>query len=158
MEDHLKTFLTGVVCLVAVGNRRRGDDAVGPLLMDRLVGKVDAVCIDAGVAPENYLESIVRSAPQSVLFVDAADFHGKPGETRLLRPGELAGGGLSTHAVSLGVVCEYLEGRGLSRVAVLAVQPVSTGLGTPVSLEVQRAVSRLARMLSRVRPVDRGKP
>ena len=48
------------------------------------------------MAPENYLEKIVKTQPETVLFIDAINFNGDPGEVRIFNPEEIAAGGLST--------------------------------------------------------------
>lgn len=133
----------GNLCLVGVGNRLRGDDAAGPLLVDGLDGNIRAACIDAGVAPENYLEKIVACDPETVLFIDALDFGGAAGETRVFRPDELAVRGISSHAPSLGLACEYLKLRCGARILVLGIQPESVRLGEEPGPAILEAVKRL---------------
>lgn len=98
-------------CVLGIGNRLHGDDAAGPLLCDRLVGRFGGVAIDAGVAPENHLERVVACATGLVIVVDAADFGGAPGDVRLLPPDALIAAGVSTHACSPKMLGEYLTAR-----------------------------------------------
>ena len=114
------------ILILGVGNITRGDDGVGSLLVQNIAGRVEACCIDAGIAPENFLEKIVRKDPDTVLIVDAADFGGNPGEIRILEPDQLASGGLSTHALSLQMVCTYLKLRLPVEIHLLAIQPGQT--------------------------------
>ena len=121
--------------ILGVGNTARGDDGKGSLLVRKLTGRIEACCIDTGIAPENFLEKIVRKKPDTILIVDAADFGGSPGEIRLLESGQLASGGLSTHALSLQMACDYLQFRIPVGVHLLAIQPAQTnseGLSSPV--------------------------
>ena len=57
--------------IVGIGHPLRGDDALGPSLVKRLDGHLDALCIDAGSAPENYLGKIIKASPDVILFIDA---------------------------------------------------------------------------------------
>ena len=114
------------ILILGVGNITRGDDGVGSLLVQNIAGRVEACCIDAGIAPENFLEKIVRKDPDTVLIVDAADFGGDPGQIRVLAPSQLASGGLSTHALSLQMACTYLNLRIPAEVYLLVIQPGQT--------------------------------
>jgi len=63
------------VIIVCVGNILKGDDAVGPLVCEQLHRlKISAHLIDAGTVPENYIQPIIKKAPQNLLLVDAIDF------------------------------------------------------------------------------------
>jgi hydrogenase 3 maturation protease len=146
----LAEALRGRVCVLGLGNRDRGDDAAGPLLVDRLRGRVPAPCLDAGVAPENCLEQVVRERPDVVLLVDAADFGGMPGEVRLADPAEHRPGTLSTHAPSLDLVARYLRVRAGCVVRVLAIQAAVTRPGRPLSEAVRATLEGLADRLAAV--------
>jgi len=154
VNEELASILKRTVCLVGVGNRMKGDDAFGPLLIDRLAGSIRFTCIDAGVAPENYLERIIRVGAGTVLFADAADFGGRPGELRIIEPRRLSGNALSTHALSLGLAAEYLSKRGAGRILLLAVQPAAAGLGDPVSTPVAATLESLAKWFVAMYGVD----
>ena len=150
--DSLAGILTGKVCIAGVGNRLKADDAAGPLLIDLLAGKTCATCIDTGVAPENFVEKIARLKPDTLLLVDALDFGAGPGECRLFSPGEIAGGSLSTHALSIGMVCSYLENRSSARIYILGVQPGGLLPGDPPSEAVSSCVRKLGCMITDLLP------
>ena len=61
------------IVFVGVGNRLRGDDGIGPVLIDMLRGRV-AHAIDAGIRPENYTSAIKRLKPAVIVFIDAVKF------------------------------------------------------------------------------------
>ena len=69
---------------MGVGNRQRGDDGAGPRLIDARNPAARGVWLDAGAAPENYLETIAGTNPDTILFVDAVAFGGISGECRLI--------------------------------------------------------------------------
>src|SRR5574342_1091615 len=70
MFAELRARLEGKrVLILGVGNRLRGDDAVGPLLVEHLQGKVDIPLIDAGEVPENYLGPIEESGADMNIIV-----------------------------------------------------------------------------------------
>lgn len=81
------------VLIIGVGNRMRGDDAVGPLAIDRLKESKDLpeswLLIDAGEVPENALGLVGKEKPARVLLIDACDWGAEPGETRFFTADEL---------------------------------------------------------------------
>jgi len=145
--NELRNALSGRVVMLGVGNRTRGDDGVGPMLMDRLAGRVAVPCLDAGVAPENYLEKIVQASPDSLLIVDATDFGGAGGEVRLFSSEAIADGGFSSHALSLKMTCDYLNARHPMQIFLLAVQPNACEMGRELSKPVTETLDRLTNTL-----------
>ena len=123
MDNALRNTLQGKVVILGVGNIDKGDDGAGSTLVREIDGRVSATCIDAGVAPENFLEKIVAEQPDTVLIVDATDFGGNPGDVRIFDPSQVRAGGLSTHALSLDMVDQYLKGRIDTKIHLLAIQP-----------------------------------
>lgn len=126
----------------------KGDDGAGPELVRLLDGRTGAACIDAGVAPENHLERIVALRPDVVLLVDVMDFGARPGSTILVAGSEGGGGGLSSHAVPLSTLSEYIEARLGRPPLILGIQPASFAQGASLSATVSRTVRRLAEMLA----------
>ncbi len=154
--DRLAELLPGRLCVVGIGNRLAGDDGAGSALAHRLAeqlaqrsgGPLAGRIIDAGIAPENHLEPIVRDEPDSVLLVDAVDFGGRPGSIRLLDAHALSAGGLSTHASSLSLIRGYLGARSSARVVLLGIQPGQLRLGAALSEEVATSVEAVADRLA----------
>ena len=143
-ETPLVEALRGRVCLLGLGNRDLGDDGAGPVLVDRLQGRTRALCLDGGVTPENVLERVARERPSVVLFADAADFGGAPGEVRLLPPQAHRNATLSTHAPSLELAADYLRARTGAVVRVLAIQAAATRPGRALSAPVDASLDILA--------------
>ncbi len=144
----LREWLTGRVCIVGVGNRQRGDDGTGPRLIDAKPSGAPGVWLDTGVTPENFLEPLVRTNPNTILIVDAVAFDGLPGECRLLDATELHSTAVSTHAGSLHILSEYLSARTGACIRVLAIQPQRTGASEELSQPVEKSVVELAALLS----------
>ncbi len=144
----LSRFLTGRVCLLGIGNRMWRDDGVGSLTVEALQDHLDLDTVDGGMVPENYLETVVGYEPDTILIIDAVDFDGRPGELRLLEPGQLAGSGLSTHAGSPATLAQYLELRCGARVGLLAIQPGDTNQGSRLSPEVAATMRDLVENLA----------
>ena len=144
LADDLKQNLKGKVCVIGIGNRLKGDDAAGPELIDRIAGHGCFHCLDAGVAPENHLEKIVQIKPDTILLVDAMDFGAEEGSCRLFGADQIAGGGLSSHALSLRMTCDYLQQRISARIFVLGIQPAQVNVNGPLSAAVRAAVEKSA--------------
>ena len=151
LRRKLGEVLTGNVLFLGVGNTDRGDDGAGPLLVRRIKDTVNARCVDGGVSPENYLEKIAAGRPDTVVIVDAVDFGGTPGETRVIAPEVLGSGGISTHALSLRMTCEYLLARSPVSIHLLAVQP-GTIEGEVLSEPVEQSLGTLEKILLEMLP------
>lgn len=151
----LRGMLKGKVVIVGVGNRLRGDDGLGPALVDRLKPKlaghkrrsatsgVSLTCIDAGSAPENHFGSILKEDPDTVLFVDAVHLGRRPGECEIFDPGEVVPGGFSTHDPSPGVFFDLFRESLRGELHFLGVQPGRIALGGSLSRAVRRTLGRL---------------
>ena len=123
MEIKFKDILKGRTVIVGVGNILRGDDAFGPLLIGKLTGKVKAVCLDAGSAPENYIGRIARENPNTVLLVDAVHLGLSAGEYKILSSADIEKIGLTTHDISLAMLIDYLKEKTGADIYILGVQP-----------------------------------
>jgi hydrogenase 3 maturation protease len=156
LRHRLAELLRTNTLVLGVGNSLRGDDGVGPEAVRRLAGRIGAPCIDAGPAPENYLEKVARAGPDTVVIVDAADFGGRPGEVALYGADRIAAGGLSTHASSLRLVADYLAHRCGARVYLLAVQPERAD-GVGLSDAAGAALDRLVGLFLALSPGPGGR-
>lgn len=136
--------------IVGVGNELRGDDAAGSLLARKLAAAIDnglhaptIAIIDCGDVPENYLGPILNTAPSQVVFCDAVDFDGAPGEIRLLEMDQLAGQAISTHNSSLSVFASVLAAEGVADQLLIGIQPKYTSFGSRCSEEVLEALNQI---------------
>ena len=150
MMSTLRDLLKGKVCILGVGNRHRGDDGAGPRLIDARHPDAPGDWLDAGVAPENFLEPIVRTNPDTVLIVDAVAFGGAPGECRLIDATAIDTVVVSTHAGSLSMLSDYLTARTNARIQVIAIQPERIDARESLSAPVETSVLELAALLSNV--------
>ncbi len=134
------------IVFVGVGNRLRGDDAIGPAIVDALKGRVPHA-IDAGIAPENYTGMIKRLRPLAIIFIDALDFGGVPGSVALIESWEIQRYGASTHGLSLEVAMDYLREETGADVFLIGVQPERIGEGEGLSPSIVKHIKKLAAML-----------
>ena len=142
--------------ILGVGNRLRGDDAVGCLICDELQGACksaivnrqstippDLFVLDCGSAPENYIRPIADRSPERILIIDCCNYGAKPGEFRLFSREEverLSYGLLSTHTLPLTLTIEMLSLETRAAIELLGIQPEQIEFGQDLSEPVRRAL------------------
>lgn len=135
-----KTNLTTIIC---VGNFLRSDDGVGPHIAARLKPATNLQIIDAGYNPENCIDEAVKLKPDRIIIIDAADFGGCPGEVRIIREDHIPVVALSTHNISLKVICRILKEDTGAEIKFIGIQPKSVGLKEGLSPEVKIAADEI---------------
>ena len=130
-----------------LGSRYRGDDAVGPLVADRLRAAGAAV-LDCDDEPTRLLDA--WAGLDLVVIVDAVSSGAPVGTVHRVDPGvgPLPGdlGLASTHAFSVADALELGRaiGRAPRRVVVIGVEGAAFGMGDPVTPEVAAALDGVA--------------
>lgn len=147
LQDDLKDRLQGTVLLVGVGNELRGDDGFGPRMIQLLAGKVKAPLLDVGEMPENHMSRILRQQAQSILVLDAANFHEAAGTATILEVEDMAGSSVSTHGMPLELFFNWVRNESQADVFALCVQPGNLSLGSGVSPEVERTTLVLSEII-----------
>ena len=151
--DQLNKFRDSATLIIGIGNLLKGDDGTGPLVCEQLGRvKVSAELIDTGTVPENYIQTIIKKAPQNLLVIDAIDFGAPPGTIRIFKPPQLNSHAISTHTLSprlfVDMVCQSMK----LDVYFIGIQPAQTQLGQSVSGQVSQAIERLCRVLAELFP------
>ena len=122
----------------------RNDDGAGSILTNRIKDKVSMTVIDAGPSPENYLEKIIKEAPDTIIILDAVDFGGSPGEIKILEVKDVKTSNLfSTHNTSISLVINYLQSNLTADIIILVIQPKSIAFGDKLTKEVRDSVDKL---------------
>jgi len=122
----------------AYGNPSRGDDALGPLFLERIAGCSDApieLITDFQLQPEHALDLVGR---RRVLFVDASVSCAEPYEVVPLAPAPEAP--VFSHALdprALLAVYERIERSPAPRAWALAIRGYGFELGDPLSPKAQ---------------------
>ncbi|MFH1801051.1 MAG: hydrogenase 3 maturation endopeptidase HyCI [Candidatus Omnitrophota bacterium] len=150
MEDLLIPILKGKTVIVGIGNPLRGDDGVGPYLVEILQGRVNAVCIDAGTAPESYIGKILKEFPDTVLIVDAVHLGLEAGACQVLEGDEILKSGLTTHDLSPRMFMDHLRQGSRARIYMLGVQPQRVLFGDAMSGSVKKTTEQLAAAITEV--------
>ena len=136
------------IIFVGVGNRMRGDDAIGPVLIDLLNGQVSHA-IDAGNVPENYTSIIKRLKPEVIVLIDAVNFDGRsPGYAGLLEIEDIEKRRISVHNFSLDVIMGYLKEETGADVFMIGVQPAVISEVEGLSPGLKRSLSDLAAIIT----------
>lgn len=143
--------------VVGVGNVLRGDDGAGCLLVERLQGRLDVPLVDCGEVPENYGGWVERRDLEAVVYVDAVDFGGEPGEVRIVPLDRLMESATNTHNLSLHYVIRFLEDEWGGDAILVGIQPTSWKFGDPLREEVAAGVDRLAGILAEIGAAARGR-
>lgn len=135
------------LAFVGIGNELSGDDAAGVLIVHKLhqalSHRSDLLFIEGGLAPENFTGLIRKFAPHELLLIDTANMCGEPGDINVFNMEELDGLSFSTHTLPPSILAEYLVSACACNVKLLGIQPISTGMGEPMSQQVTEAVDKV---------------
>jgi len=148
--EPVKKLNASKTVIFCIGNRLKGDDAAACFVCDLLKGKIKAEVIDAGSAPENFIGLIIKKAPRNVIIIDAADFSAAPGSVKLFGPQPAESFSISTHSVSLKLLCDCIRSEINCRFFLAGIQPAQTDFNKPLSAEVQTAVEKIADELIKI--------
>jgi hydrogenase 3 maturation protease len=148
--DHLNKLRNSRTLVLTIGNILKGDDAVGPLLYEQLKGKISTEIIDAGTVPENYIQTIIKKAPDNLLIIDAIDFGALAGAIQIFKPCQLNSLVISTHTLSPRIFVDMITNEIDLQVYFLGIQPLQTQMGYPLSVEVDKAVQKLISILTKI--------
>ncbi len=149
----LKEYLKGAkrVLILGMGNEDRGDDSFGILTIRELRRRAlpsNVKLLEVGISLESFLGKILEERPSHVIFLDATEFGGSPGEIILADPEKVKGRALSTHSIPLKVIVKYLKGRGLNaKYLLIGCQPKDLALFSPPSREVIEASKKVALLI-----------
>ena len=148
MLSELNSYIEGKrILLLGVGNRLRGDDAVGPLMIERLQGQVDIPLLDTGDVPENYLGPIEDSGAELILVVDAVEMGTNVGDTAIFDIEQVQNMSVSTHTANLGLLFKVIPPERRPQVIVLGIQPGNVELGQGLTVSVNKTLECMTKML-----------
>jgi len=139
--------------VIGIGSRLRGDDAIGPLLIDALKerGIPDLELVDAGSDALGILEYVQDR--ERVLIVDACAMGLSPGSVEIIQasrikdvlqddPMSLHGLGLA-EAIQMGTSLQMLP----ENLKIIGIEPESIQFNGSLSAPVKRALKRLVQMV-----------
>jgi hydrogenase 3 maturation protease len=144
----LENIARGRIVVLGIGHALKADDAVGPAVAETLRRRFPDRVFDGGQAPENFAGPVRRAQPDTVLLVDAADFGGEPGDTRVVGRDGVGGLMMGTHAPPLSMFMRLIEEDTGADVYLVAIQVASTRLGGTMDPRVRDSVTILSTELS----------
>lgn len=146
LKSEIKNKIKGRVAIVAIGNILRGDDGLGPKLIEFLKEKnTGASLFDCGTAPENYVFPILSTSCDTVILVDAADMGLPPGSAKIFDLDKISQVSFSTHNPSPRLFTDLLKtGRADLNIFVISMQPKTTALGAKLTSEVLDGLGNLS--------------
>ena len=134
--------------VVGVGNVMKGDDGAGPEVVAELQKRgFPLPCVDAAEVPENYGGWVPKQELEAVVFVDAVEFGGEPGECRVIPFEHLMISASNTHRMSLHYTVMFLRDQWEGDEVLVGIQPKSMTLGEGLSEEVANGVQELSTTL-----------
>ena len=138
------------ILVIGLGNPLRGDDGVGPRVVQELNRRglpEGVIALDVGTGGLDLLR--VLEGSKHVVLVDAADVGREPGQFVRFRPDQArlvcAGDRLSLHHAGLGEVLALADalGRALPEIVVFGVQPAQVDWGEGLSHAVEAVLPSL---------------
>ena len=128
-----------------LGNVLLGDDAAGCRVAEYLAERDMDGVVDCGTVPENYIATLRRDPPRTLLIVDAADMKLAGGDFRILDINALDATAISSHGIALPLLLEPFACE-IEMVA-LGIQPMTLNPGSPLSTEVEAAAEAVADLI-----------
>jgi hydrogenase maturation protease len=141
LRSQIQMCLQGRVCVMGMGNVEHGDDGFGVHVTARLLAEGVPDVVVAETAPERYIGRTLEAGFDHLVFIDAVDFGGRPGEVVFLSAAETAARfpQVSTHKIPLGALAKWAESTGAMKAWLLGTQPASLQAGCQLSAAVQIA-------------------
>jgi len=125
----------------------KGDDGFGSVFIEKIKGKIKAICINAGTSPENFIGSVLKENPDTILFVDAVHMDIKPGQYKILKPSDILKSGFTTHDLSPRMFIEYIKNETKADIYILGVQPQNIAFGDEMSYNVKMTLENLTKLM-----------
>jgi len=156
--EQLKNLTGSKTLILGIGQVLKGDDGAGPLLCEKLSDKTSAEIIEAGTVPENYIQSIVKKAPENLLILDAMDFEAEPGTVKVFFAEQLSLAAFSTHTLSPRLFIDLVRQQLDVNVYLIGIQPAHLEFGQPLSPAVSVALDTLVNIFIKIFPPRQSAP
>ncbi len=138
--------------IIALGNRLRGDDAIGPVVLDNLKSKdipIPLQFIEAGSDAFTLLEHL--NADEPIILVDCAQMGCSPGTVKVFTLNEHFtpdDNMISLHGFSFAEVLSLARTIGpVAPCKIIGVQPESIEFGKPLSAAVSQALPKILNLI-----------
>jgi hydrogenase 3 maturation protease len=144
--EKIKKGEKGVV--LGIGNRLKGDDAVGSVIVEKLKEKIKnekLLIIDAENKPENYIGIIEKFSPSFILIIDAIDFNSFVGDFKIFTVDQIKDTTISTHNFSLPFFKKLL---GNIDIYILGIQIEKIEIGEKISQSLSETIKKIVRIFT----------
>lgn len=141
---------------MGVGNRERGDDAVGPLTIVMIMSRLkkhrfkNLILVNGGNTPENFTGEIRKFQPSLTIIVDTCVSGNRPGTIYIVEPKKIQENYFSTHRMPLSMLVKFLETTIPTKVIILGIEPKNLNFKDDISPEVKRATDKLVASMVKV--------
>jgi hydrogenase 3 maturation protease len=146
-EVRLRRRLQGAkrVAVVGIGDELNVHDRLGMLAAKEVEGLhlPNVRVVFGGTVPESVTGPVRRYKPDAILLLDAADMGARPGTVALVESTKIRARLLSTHALPLSVVMEFLENDTGAGVSLIGIQPDLQAQGFAPAGSEQAGLTRL---------------
>jgi hydrogenase maturation protease len=141
--------------VIGIGNALRGDDAIGPLIIEELE-KVQpgpqAKLIDAGADAFTVLEHLMENDP--MLIIDCAKMGLQAGEVKMFKVDEATIGSVakvvSLHGFGFGDVYKMAKGMGeVAPCKIIGIEPKTIAFDTGLSTEVKKSIPDILNLIKK---------
>jgi hydrogenase 3 maturation protease len=89
-------------------------------MLDEIKPLPDLLLIKAETNPENFIQPIKKFRPQKIIFLDALDFGGRPGDVKLFPTDSILELSPSTHRLPLSLFRKFFK---KVKIAIIGIQP-----------------------------------
>lgn len=134
--------------ILGIGNEMRGDDGLGSVLAQELSNLEDKniTIFDGKTVPENFTGAIKRETPSHIIILDAVEMGETPGHVKLVFKEEIANYSISTHAMPLSFLINYLETTTSAKIMLMGIQPKDMDLIDKMSPEIHESLNYVLKL------------
>ncbi|CAK0752028.1 hydrogenase 3 maturation protease [Gammaproteobacteria bacterium] len=138
--------------VITVGNFFRSDDGVGPFIArNGNPPQPGFFIIDAREHPEAIIDHVIAIQPRRIIFIDAADFSGTPGDCRWIAVDAVPQHTLTTHIFPLPAIAAILNHDTNAEVIFLGIQVMDVRYGESLSVPVEQTGMEFIALLTQDR-------
>ena len=131
--------------VMCIGNRKGGDDAVGPYIADILKEKNynKIKVLDCGTNPENFTSVVKKENPENLIIIDAVEMNLDHGEIRLVSKDKIGKLCISTHGIPISLIIEYLE-KYIHNILLIGIQPKT--MNGKLTSQIKKSANRVVKL------------
>ena len=142
------------VIIFGIGNDIRGDDGLGPYIINQLTDLKELYWADSkddedtlgnihlingGSAPENFTGLIKRIDPSHIIIIDATLMNRESGKIEIINKENIKDISISTHSMSISFIVKYLELENDFEIIFIGIQPELMDLSFDLSETIKKS-------------------